>query len=163
MGLFSKIVKKGLDSLLNPKNNDGFTKTFGNEDTQKLSEAKNEPVKNDVPMVGKFRNYSVSDKFHNKFSNIINSNFSNYIIKENIVAPVLGIASETPVKKYSFIICEGNDIKALVMLVPHNRQNNRIYSNAREAAANAGIPYMDFYDHFPNETDYVVQRISAYL
>ena len=49
------------------------------------------------------------------------------------------------------------------MLTPHNRDNNLAFRNAKQACQAAGVPFINFYSHLPNEREYVVTRIRSML
>ena len=48
----------------------------------------------------------------------------------------------------------------MIMIIDdRNHANLKEVRLAREASANYGVPYLDFYTHLPNEVEYVRNRI----
>ena len=62
-------------------------------------------------------------------------------------------------KPYEFGLYREGVLKAVVVLVQHNRDRNRAYTGSKAAAEAAGVPFINFYVHMSNEYGYVVDRI----
>ncbi len=98
------------------------------------------------------------------FSDILAENFPGLQIQKGIAASALGWAdSSISVKNYDFILKEKETVKGVIMLTPHNRDNNRAFKNAKVLAAEAKVPFLNFYTHYPNEKSYVIERIQSLL
>jgi|GEM_PF-1893277 hypothetical protein len=98
------------------------------------------------------------------FSDILAENFPGLQIQKGIAASALGWADiDMPVKNYDFLLKEKETVKGVIMLTPHNRDNNRAFKNAKVLAAKANVPFLNFYTHYPNEKGYVIERIQSLL
>ena len=89
------------------------------------------------------------------FRAIIQEHFSNYIIREDVPVSELGGTG----KPYDFALINHGECCGVVMLVAHNRDNNRAYNGAKAAAKASGVPFINFYTHMPNEYNFVINRI----
>ncbi len=96
----------------------------------------------------------ITDKHY--FEEILSSSFGNYVVHEDV--PVSTFGGEG--KPYNFALYQGDTCAGVIMLVEHNRDNNRAYKGAKAAAQNAGVPFINFYTHMPNERSFVVSRIT---
>jgi len=90
------------------------------------------------------------------FRDIIHEHFGNYIVREDVAVSELGGEG----KPYDFALINHGECCGVVMLVAHNRDNNRAYKGARAAAEANGVPFINFYTHMTNEYEYVVNRIK---
>lgn len=98
------------------------------------------------------------------FAGILAENFSEFQVKKNLAAAELNFAgAELQAKKYDFVLFQNEKVKAVMMLTPHNRDNNMAFKNARAASEKAGVPFINFYTHYDNEKSYVIQRIKKFL
>ncbi len=93
---------------------------------------------------------------------ILASDFSAYQIQRGIDAAALG-SPVAPCKPYDYCLWEGGRLAAVIMITEHNRDRNTLFLNAKKAAAQSGIPFINFYTHMPNERGYVTQRIRNFL
>lgn len=111
---------------------------------------------------------------------IINTEFSQYSIRENVpVQELAGNASDEfqlyvdrPQqvykaewgKPYDFVLYENGVAKGTVMLGDgHDHRDKVKFLIAKMYAKKLGLPYISFYSTFPNEREYVVNRIKKYL
>ena len=95
------------------------------------------------------------------FRQIFAEAFADCTVREGLSAQELGWSSEAA-RPYSFCLYRGS-LRCVVMLTEHNRDNNRLFRNARAACEQAGVPFLNFYTHFPNERSYVIDRIRKAL
>jgi hypothetical protein len=84
--------------------------------------------------------------------------------------PGLAVREQVPVsefggegKPYDFALYRDGRAVAVIMLTPRNRDNNRAFKGAKEAAGTAGVAFINFYLHMPNERSYVAQRIRSFV
>ncbi|MDR0435717.1 MAG: hypothetical protein LBH11_02975 [Propionibacteriaceae bacterium] len=90
------------------------------------------------------------------FGAIITSRLPQYQVSPGVTPEQLGGTG----KPYTFGLYSDGTLKGVIQLVDHNRDRNRPYCSSREAAQAAGIPFINFYTHMPNEPDFVVGRIQ---
>ena len=176
MGLFDKVVKKGLgDALggaLGGKLTDaieqstgldidgdgqkgGSNSVFGSNQQATTVPGQDQAYSQQVTQEQYVQSQAqVTEKPY--FREIINEMFSGYTIREDV--PVAELGGEG--RAYDFALLNGTNFAGVIMLVEHNRDNNRAYKGAREAAEAAGVPFINFYTHMPNERDYVIERIK---
>ncbi|MDR1798451.1 MAG: hypothetical protein LBR19_00985 [Bifidobacteriaceae bacterium] len=98
------------------------------------------------------------------FRSLLASAFPELTVRENLPVAELGGAG----KPYDFALFRGAADAApaaagVIMLTPHNRDNNRAFKGAKAAAEAAGVPFINFYLHMPNEPGYVTDRIRSLL
>ena len=93
------------------------------------------------------------------FASILTQDFPQFQFQECVPATELGGTGQT----FDFVLYQGGQVMAVVILVDHNRDNNRYYHGARQTAQAAGVPFINFYTHMSNEHDYVVARIRRFL
>lgn len=164
MSLFDQLAKKGLSGLKNKLEqaagsvlNETFDKYAGNgqrDGRSAQSEAKPfAPAQTARP----------SADLNAFFTSLLSEEFGSYETEKGLSAFELGFGSVTPVKPYDFALLQNGACKAVIMLTPHNRDNNAAFKNARASAGRAGVPFINFYTHFPNERSYVVNRIQSFL
>ena len=89
------------------------------------------------------------------FRAILQDCFYNYIIREDVPVAELGGTG----KPYDFALFSGGECCGVVVLVAHNRDNNRAYLGGKAAAIASGVPFINFYTHMPNERGFVINRI----
>jgi len=168
MGLFDKVVKQGLGGTLGSKVTDAIEQATGidlNQDGQAGVQSAYGSTTQAVPAPGQQEAYQaapvaraagrqVTDKAY--FRAIISECFSEYIVREDVPVEELGGQG----KPYDFMLIANGECAGVVMLVDHNRDNNRFYKGARYAAQASGIPFINFYTHMLNERGFVINRIK---
>lgn len=97
-----------------------------------------------------------------EFFAFVDKHFEGYEMRKN--APVKYINpdyedEDEEVRLYDRIIYT-DGLPVAVMYTPHNRDHNRAFINAKEACEKEEIPFLNFYEHMPNEEEYVADRIS---
>ncbi len=97
------------------------------------------------------------------FASILSEAFADYGVKAAVAASELGFDAATPAKPYDFTLTQDGVCRGVVMLTPHNRDNNAAFKNAKAAAQKAGVAFINFYTHYPNERNYVISRIHSFL
>ena len=93
------------------------------------------------------------------FASILSQDFSAYDVRENVSPAELGGGG----KSYDFGLYQAGRLVGVVMLTPHNRDRNQAFLSARQTCQRAGIPFINFYTHMPNERGYVADRIRSML
>jgi len=146
MGLFDKILKE-VGSTIEKAVKDGLK----SETTTSTNESR--PVVNN--------NESISGEVHDKsyFKEILNSEFNQYEIKDNVQVSELGGEG----RPYDFGLYQLGSIKGVIVLVEHNKTRNKPYWNSEKKAQEAKVPFINFYLHMPNERDFVIYRINKLL
>ncbi len=97
------------------------------------------------------------------FATILDEAFPQYTVKTLAAASDLGFASAMPAKPYDFALLSGGVCRGVIMLTPHNRDRNNAFKNAKAAAEQSGVPFINFYTHYPNEKGYVTNRIRSFI
>jgi hypothetical protein len=181
MGLFDKVIKKGL--------NDALGGALGDKVTGALEQATGLDINGDGRVSGSGNAYGappqgatmpatvpgqqeayrqvsqggavrqpasfITDKPY--FREILTSEFGGYILREDVPVSELGGEGKT----YDFALFARGECAAVITLVAHNRYNNRAYKGSKAAAQAAGVPFINFFTHMGNERDYVINRISS--
>jgi len=167
VGLFDKVVKQGLGNALGSKVTDAIEQATGidiNQDGRIGAQSAYGSTAGAVPAPGQQAAYQaapagipvnqITDKAY--FRAIISECFSEYIVREDVPVEELGGQG----KPFDFMLIANGDCAGVVMLVEHNRDNNRLYKGARYAAQAAGVPFINCYTHMLNERGYVINRIK---
>jgi hypothetical protein len=139
----------------------------------------NKPVSTIVKPAAKAYNNAAEAKVY--FRNILNTEFSQYQIRENVpVSEIRGAEiaiqekfwKDMPMKQYyttegrayDFGLYVGGILKAVVSLgEDSSHDSKKEYLISRMYAKKANIPYINFYTQFPNKKEYVVDRIKKML
>ena len=108
------------------------------------------------------KKYTEWDTKHGEayFAEILETQFSQYEIREDIPVSELG---GTDGRDYDFGLYQNGRLVAVVILVEHNKDTNRLYRSSKDAANKAGIPFINFYLQMQNERDYVIDRIRRFI
>ena len=159
MGIFDRAIKKGLGDAIGgaignkivqtveQKTGVDFSRnnqTVSSSDQQAAYQAASAPASM----------ASATDKPY--FRAIIQENFSNYTVREDVSVSEFGGEG----KPYDFALFNHGECCGVVMLVAHNRDNNRAYNGAKAAAKARGVPFINFYTHMANERGFVFNRIQ---
>ncbi|MCL1838465.1 MAG: hypothetical protein FWG47_04010 [Propionibacteriaceae bacterium] len=105
------------------------------------------------------KNYQAGVNDRAGFKNLLTEQFPDLALREDV--PVTELSGEG--KAYDLGLYRGDNLVGLVMLTQKNRDNNRAFKGARQAALNAGIPFINFYLHMQNEIGYVSERIRSQI
>jgi hypothetical protein len=89
------------------------------------------------------------------FAGVLAQKFPEYEVREYVPTAELGGTG----RDYDFGLYKAGQPAGMVMLVEHNRDNNAAYKNARSTAQAAGVPFINFYLHMPNEQGFIINRI----
>ncbi len=98
------------------------------------------------------------------FRDIVKRNFAGYTIYEDLdptqISEQLAFA-----KGDTFDICIGENgrLKVVVLFLAHNGQRTKRYNNIKQCCDMMRIPVVRFYNDYPNEDQYVINRINSYL
>jgi len=163
MGLFDKIIKKTLSSAVGEALENVIEKV---EDKTGLDLTPDEAAKSETGRTAASTAASSAasaaapvtiDKDY--FAKILAENFSEYEVKQDISPASLGGGG----RNLDFGLYKGGTLKGVVVLVEHNRDNNKAYKDAKATCASKKIPFINFYLHMPNEKDFVIYRIGHML
>lgn len=95
---------------------------------------------------------------------LLQSELPGHTVRRGITADGLGwLPAGTRCVPYDYCIFGAGGMKGVITVTDHNRDNNTAFRNAKRAAQVAGVPFINFYTHMPNERDYVVNRIKTML
>lgn len=95
-----------------------------------------------------------------EFFAFVDKHFEGYEMRKNAPVKYINLDYEDEeVRPYDRIIYT-DGLPVAVMYTPHNRDHNRAFINAKEACEKEEIMFLNFYEHLPNEEEYVADRIS---
>jgi len=147
MGFFDKLIKTVVNDVLDNVI-DNVSSNHNNDNAQHSHTV--DPTKSHSCQT----NIERHDKAY--FKTILEEEFAQYAIKENV--PVSEIEGEG--RSYDFGLYRNGQLIAVVVLVEHNRDNNKAYKDSKMFAQKAGIPFINFYMHMPNKPEFVKYRIN---
>ncbi len=94
-----------------------------------------------------------------RLEDVVAREWSDCELRKNIPASELG--AQRGARRYSYGLYRMGYPIAMIMVVERNGNNKRDVLLAQLASIERGIPYMNFYIHLPNETDYISNRLKA--
>lgn len=162
MGLFDKLLKMGADKLVQEASNhiskalDGKTATAAK--STPVHEKGARPARDGKDWEMKVINgKNVYDKLEACFS----VHFSDYEVRKDVSPTEFG--GEDSARPFTYVLYLSGEAKAVVMVTRHNQDARKAYRLAQEAARKAGLPFINFFSHFDNREDYILDRLSKYL
>lgn len=96
-----------------------------------------------------------------KIRNVLSESFPQYQIRENVSPATIGGSGNF--MNYSFGVYSAAGPKLFIMLVGKTTCSTRTYRWSKEQAARCGVPMINFVTHYPNNIDYIVNRLQKYL
>ena len=157
MGLLESILKRQVRRMVNSAIDEAVDNTVGaalrdafgqngKEGTQNFANSSNPSVGRPGPSGEKLLRQRLTEVFA--------QNFPDYEVRTNLDS---GVPRS---RKYSYGIYYNGTPRMMIMVIDdRNHAQLKEVRLAREASANYGVPYLDFYTHLPNEVDYIRNRI----
>lgn len=96
-----------------------------------------------------------------KIRQVLAENFSNYEVRENVSPATIGGTGNF--MNYSFAVYSAGAPKLFIMLIGKTTCAKRLYRFSKEQAAKAGVPMINFIEHYPNNVKYIQARLQKYL
>ncbi len=176
MGLFDKLlkeVKEAVNENISEEDREkaknllgNLKETFGNEietikkavDDYKAEQKEKE--ENKIPEEF-YEDYEDGKTARQRILDILAEEFPQYNVYENVSPAEMG--GDGRFMDYSIIVCEGNEVKLVIMLIGKTTTSHREYRWSREFAENHGIQFINFVEHYPNHPEYIKQRLHKYL
>ena len=87
--------------------------------------------------------------------------FPQYELRRNVSPTTIG--GQGRFLDYSYGLYHDGVPKLFIMIVGQKTCSHRMYRWSKEEAANKGITMINFVEHFPNQYDYVKNRLAQYL
>ena len=95
------------------------------------------------------------------FYRILSTEFAGYELRRNVSPTTIGGSSVA--RDYTFGLYQNGTPRLFITLTPHNRYQNRPFREAKSACESSGIKFLNFFTHFANEKNYVINRINDAL
>lgn len=158
MGLLESILKRQVRRIVNNAIDEAVDNTVGvalrdafgqngKEGTQNFSQSSN-------PSVARSKGPSGEKLLRQRLTDIFAQDYPDYEVRTNLDSGV------PKARKYSYGLYYNGTPRMMIMIIDdRNHANLKEVRLAREASANYGVPYLDFYTHLPNEVEYVRNRI----
>ena len=184
MGLFDSIKKTAINKIVDNTGKsignsigNSLGKTLGNKIGNTMggilpksgsgfgSPAKSGGSQPSAPNVSQnnFINQAASENIDQKFDQILASEFSGLQVVRNAAPGSVGVQAKQPCRPYNYALMRNGKIAVAILLTPHNRDRNSAFLNAKKAALDSKVAFLNFYTHFPNERSYIVSRIKSAL
>lgn len=176
MGLLDKLlkeVKEAVEETVTEENKEkakelfgNLKETFGSEiDTLKkaVEEYKaeqKEKAENAIPE-SYFEEVEDGKTARQRILDILAEEFPQYNVYQNISPVELG--GEGRFMDYSIVVCEGDAVVLVIMLIGKTTTAHREYRWSRQFAEDHGIQFINFIEHYPNNPEYIKQRLHKYL
>jgi len=90
------------------------------------------------------------------FAEVLATEFPQYTVQNNVSPARFGGVGQN----LDFVLFEGETPVGAVVLVEHNGETSAGYKAAKETCLNAGVPFINFFLHMPNERGFVIGRIG---
>ncbi len=171
MGLFDKLLKEGqkmIEEAVTEENKEKAAAFLNNlkdnleekaGEFKQYLEEKNEQAKQE-------ETYYTPDEddtrtCREKILAVLKEEFPAFTVKENVSPRELGGTGRF--MDYSIVVCDGADVKLVMMLIGKTTTSHREYRWSREFAEEKGYPFINFIKHYPNRIEYISQRLHKYL
>ena len=181
MGLFDKLLKEGAEALkeiTKEENKEKATALFNslketiNEHADELKKAVDEfqaeAQKADetrkaekAAMETYYTEPEDGMTCRERILKVLADEFPQYKVRENVSPKELG--GEGRFMDYSIVVCDGQSPKLVMMLIGKTTTAHREYRWSREEAEKRGITFLNFVEHYPNNTKYISDRLHKYL
>lgn len=100
------------------------------------------------------------DNVFEKIKNVVDTEFPDYELRENVKASEFG--GESGAASYTYgIYRDATPVMMINVFVDRNAYRLKRYRLAREAAEFSGVKCLSFFSHLPNETSYIIERLRA--
>lgn len=96
-----------------------------------------------------------------KIRKVLAEDFSSYEVKENVSPTTIGGTGKF--LNYSFGVYKDGAPKLFIMMVGKNTCSTRLYRFSKEQAAKSGVTMINFISHYPNNVEYIKERLKKYL
>lgn len=107
--------------------------------------------------------YAQQGKTEEQFVNFVKSVFgAEYQIAENYAVTNIE-PTVTEARPYTMAFFRDGRLVLTILFTRHNGEKNRYFLNAKGVSLNRGVPCLNFFEHFPNEDEYIVNRIRESL
>ncbi|MBR3226964.1 MAG: hypothetical protein IKF68_00300 [Erysipelotrichaceae bacterium] len=183
MGILDKIIKEGtkiIEEAATPENKEKVT-SFLNDLKDNLGEAAEEIKKQVGDLdLGQLKEALVQDgpkeivdesiyeedpsdqrDCREKILAVLGEEFPECEVKENVSPRELG--GEGNFMDISILVCKGGTPALAIMIIGKTTCSHREYRWSREFAGSKNIPFINFIRHYPNNTEYIKQRLHKYL
>lgn len=98
-----------------------------------------------------------------QFKDLVMNTFSaEYEVVENFAVANID-PSVIEARPYTLAFFKDNQLVLTILFTKHNGEKNRYFLNAKRACEVRGIRCLNFFEHFPNQDDYVINRIRENL
>lgn len=171
MGLFDKLLKEGqkmIEEAVTEENKEkaaAFLNTLKDNLEEKAGEFKQylEEKNEQAEQEETFYTPDESDSrtCREKILAVLSEEFPAYTVRENVSPRELGGTGRF--MDYSIVVCDGADVKLVMMLIGKTTTSHREYRWSREFAEAKGYPFINFIKHYPNRIEYISQRLHKYL
>lgn len=94
---------------------------------------------------------------------ILGREFGRFTVRTAVTASDLGLSGYDVAKPFDYCLYNGSVPVAVIMLTAHNRDRNRAFLTAKAVASGLGLPFINFYTHFENNPQYVIDRIHGFI
>ena len=109
------------------------------------------------------RGYVSHGKTEEQFVNFVKATFGGeYQIEENYDVRNID-PSVVEARPYTLAFFRNGQLALTILYTRHNGEKNRYFLNAKGVSLNRGVPCLNFFEHFPNEDEYIVNRIRECL
>lgn len=115
------------------------------------------------------RDWSTMDKSEGfypnlqEFTDMIQRNFGDrFEIRTNVPLVNLGIYQQEA-RNIDICLMYAGRVELAILFTDHNRDTDRDFKNTKEACSQYNIRFLNFFSHFCNAENYVVERINKTL
>ena len=107
--------------------------------------------------------YESVGKTLEQFTSLVKATFgADYEIVENY-SPANINEEYVEARAYNMAFFKEGRLVLTILFTEHNGDRNKYFINAKKACEENGITCLNFYKHFPNEDNYVINRIAESL
>ena len=96
-----------------------------------------------------------------KIRAVLAESFPQYEVRENVSPATIG--GQGRFMNYSFGVYSAGAPKLFIMLVGKTTCSTRLYRWSKEQAQRSGVTMINFVEHYPNNVNYIRERLQKYL
>lgn len=154
MGFLDKLLKSALNQVERAVNE-------ATEDNNRQTRQENAGNNGQTYRAASAKTTSNRVNLEREMMNLLADHFPEYDLRMEVSPSIFN--ADPMSRSYSYGLYRNGSPKMMIMVTEHNRDNNRAYRYAKQACENAGVPFLNFFTHMPNEKEYVINRIKNAL
>ncbi len=177
MGIFDQLLKSGselLKEVTSEENKEAANELLKNlkavvdehkDDIKEFMDSVREEAKKAEEKMEEeekyYEEYEDGKTCRQRILDILASEFPSYTVRENVSPATIGGTGRF--MDYSIVVYDGAEPKLFIMIIGKTTTSHREYRWSRQEAEKNGYAFINFIEHYPNNPDYITNRLHKYL